>query len=454
VNATVTVVEAHGTGTELGDPVEVAGLAASYGPSDAPACSLGTVKSMIGHGESVAGLAALTKVLLQIRHATLVPTLHADPVNPALRLVSTRFRLQHRAEAWQPLLDDTGTPRPRRAGISSFGAGGVNAHVIVEEYPGDPPAGDGPVPDEPQLFLLSGPTPEHVRATAGRLADWVRAAPAATDPGGLARIAYTLREGRAVGPCRLAVVAGGAAQLAEALAGDPGRIGDLRGAGPAHPLTGLPETGELLARLWQGGRLEVLGQLWLDGLDVVAGRPATGAGERVIEVPPSAMLRRPLWFTERDGLAVPPPPAVTAGPPAVVAAGATGPVPAEEPSTGPVPAEVPATGPAPAEEPATGPVAGQPEAGPDDPDGVAARVATLAAIKATGAATMIDLDRTLPEWGVDSINLTNLRFEIAQVFGVSIPLGELAERPFREISDRVVAHAGTAERGNAHVNGR
>src|SRR5690606_27179337 len=135
--ATVTCVEAHGTGTSLGDPIEVQGLREAYAGVDTT-CSLGSVKSVIGHLESAAGVAAVTKVLLQLRHRTLVPT---------LRLDDSPFRLQRTAEPWQP-----GPAGVRRAGVSSFGAGGSNAHLVVEEAPA-PPA---PAPAEgPAVLVLS-----------------------------------------------------------------------------------------------------------------------------------------------------------------------------------------------------------------------------------------------------------------------------------------------------------
>src|SRR5690606_33496594 len=146
--ATVTCIEAHGTGTSLGDPIEVQGLREAYAGVDTT-CSLGSVKSVIGHLESAAGVAAVTKVLLQLRHRTLVPTLHSDDVNPALRLDDSPFRLQRTAEPWQP-----GPAGVRRAGVSSFGAGGSNAHLVVEEAPA-PPA-PTPAPAEgPAVLVLS-----------------------------------------------------------------------------------------------------------------------------------------------------------------------------------------------------------------------------------------------------------------------------------------------------------
>ncbi|WP_304364761.1 SDR family NAD(P)-dependent oxidoreductase [Brevibacillus dissolubilis] len=136
---TVSYIEAHGTGTALGDPIEVTGLTKAFGEytSDLQFCSIGSAKSNIGHLESAAGIAGITKVLLQMKHKTLVPSLHAETVNPNIDFSETPFYLQrHLAEWKQPVISDNGeqVTYPRRAGISSFGAGGTNAHVIVEEY--------------------------------------------------------------------------------------------------------------------------------------------------------------------------------------------------------------------------------------------------------------------------------------------------------------------------------
>ncbi|MFE3599909.1 SDR family NAD(P)-dependent oxidoreductase [Streptomyces sp. NPDC059142] len=158
--ATVNYVEAHGTGTSLGDPIEVQGLRDAYTGVDTT-CALGSVKSVIGHLESAAGVAAVTKVLLQLRHHTLAPTLHCDEVNPALRIDESPFRLQRTAEPWQP-----GAAGVRRAGVSSFGAGGSNAHLVLEEAP---PPRAAPVPAGPAVLVLSAEDEEQLARVVGDL---------------------------------------------------------------------------------------------------------------------------------------------------------------------------------------------------------------------------------------------------------------------------------------------
>lgn len=136
---TISYIEAHGTGTALGDPIEIQGLVSAFGhfTSDKQYCAIGSVKSNIGHAESAAGISGLTKTVLQLYHKTLVPSLHSETVNPYINLSDSPFYIQHKTEPWrQPSVTIDGTSRvfPRRAGISSFGATGTNAHIILEEY--------------------------------------------------------------------------------------------------------------------------------------------------------------------------------------------------------------------------------------------------------------------------------------------------------------------------------
>ncbi|MCI4185726.1 SDR family NAD(P)-dependent oxidoreductase [Dickeya dianthicola] len=137
---TISYIEAHGTGTSLGDPIEVQGLVKAFRQhtKDKQFCAIGSVKSNIGHAESAAGISGLSKVILQLHHKTLVPSLlHSEQVNPYLELDNSPFYIQRETQYWeQPTVGEDGEKItvPRRAGISSFGATGSNAHVIVEEY--------------------------------------------------------------------------------------------------------------------------------------------------------------------------------------------------------------------------------------------------------------------------------------------------------------------------------
>ncbi|SPE63560.1 Polyketide synthase PksJ [Streptomyces netropsis] len=156
--ASIGYIETHGTGTALGDPIEIAALSQVYG--DTP-CRLGSVKSGVGHLEPAAGIASLTKVLLQLRHRTLVPSLHAEPANTVIDWDATGLTVQREAAPWP-----AGPGTPRRAGVSAFGAGGANAHVVVEEFPQSWASDAAAV--GPQVVLLSARTPQALRELAER----------------------------------------------------------------------------------------------------------------------------------------------------------------------------------------------------------------------------------------------------------------------------------------------
>ena len=173
-------VEAHGTGTALGDPIEVAALGTVLRGSGRD-CPIGSVKSNIGHLESAAGIAALTKVLLQMRYGELVPSLHSQPPNPEMDLRGLRVQ-QHRS-AWTRRSGGGGS---LLAAVSSFGAGGSNAHLVVEAPPrraaAAPAAG-------PHLIRLSARTTTALRRSASLLADRLAGTEPATSAAAPAGIA-------------------------------------------------------------------------------------------------------------------------------------------------------------------------------------------------------------------------------------------------------------------------
>ncbi|SYX83885.1 Putative mixed polyketide synthase/non-ribosomal peptide synthetase (fragment) [Paenibacillus alvei] len=221
---TVSYLEAHGTGTSLGDPIEIAGLCRAFQEftPDRQFCAIGSAKSNIGHCESAAGIAGLTKVLLQLKHRKLVPSLHSAALNPKIDFSATPFTVQHELADWErPTIEINGSFReyPRIAGLSSFGAGGSNAHVIIEEYLPEA-ATTSATPEgihEPALVLLSAKNEDRLNVQAEQLLAAIREQ-MYTDAD-LRDIAFTLQIGREAMDERLAIIAWSIQDLEAKLAG-------------------------------------------------------------------------------------------------------------------------------------------------------------------------------------------------------------------------------------------
>ncbi|MEU4232375.1 amino acid adenylation domain-containing protein [Nonomuraea sp. NPDC026600] len=176
---TIGYIEAHGTGTALGDPVEVAALSQVF--TGDRRIALGSVKSNIGHADAAAGMSGLIKTVLALKHRTLPPTVNFTTPNP--RIDFSPFYVPTAGAEWPQ------GPGPRRAGVSAFGMGGTNAHVVLEEAP-EPPA--VPSATGQHLLILSAASGPALADIATRLRAHLRARPE-TD---LGDVAATLRLGR------------------------------------------------------------------------------------------------------------------------------------------------------------------------------------------------------------------------------------------------------------------
>ncbi len=202
---TISYIEAHGTGTPVGDPIEVAALTRVFRESTDRRgfCAIGSVKTNIGHLGAAAGVAGIIKTVLALERRTIPPSLFFETPNPQIDFTASPFYVNTELRDWPA------NGAPRRAGVSAFGMGGTNAHVILEEAP-ELPAVD---PAQPwQLLVLSARTPAALERAAAGLADHLESHPELD----LGDASYTLGVGRKRFPHRRALVCRDRAEAIEA----------------------------------------------------------------------------------------------------------------------------------------------------------------------------------------------------------------------------------------------
>jgi amino acid adenylation domain-containing protein len=206
-------IEAHGTGTTLGDPIEVKALTDVFREETDKTgfCAIGSVKTNIGHLDAAAGVAGFLKAVLALEHRALPPSLHFETANPQIDFERSPFRVNTALVPWT-----APAGAPRRAAVSSFGLGGTNAHVIVEEAPALEPAGPA---REWQVLPISARTAPALDEAAHRLARHLEEHPEIP----LADVAFSLQAGRQALPYRKAVVSRDTGEAARSLREAAGR---------------------------------------------------------------------------------------------------------------------------------------------------------------------------------------------------------------------------------------
>lgn len=223
--ASISYVETHGTATTLGDPIEIEALTAAFNTPKKGCCALGSVKANVGHLNAAAGIVGLIKTLLALKHHLIPPTINFENPNPRIDFESSPFYINTRLKEWKR------GKTPRRAGISSFGIGGTNVHLVLEEWPGQPDPGiHPPTPGaqegpgtrsqspplgtgQYQLILLSARTQTALDRITENLSHYLKQNPNIN----LADVAYTLQAGRRHFQHRKMLLCSQAAEAATAL---------------------------------------------------------------------------------------------------------------------------------------------------------------------------------------------------------------------------------------------
>ena len=317
---TINYIEAHGTGTELGDPIEIAGLQKGFTKAskhDLPKqyCAIGSVKSNIGHLESAAGIAGISKILLMMKYKTLVPSINCEILNKNIQFGETAFYVQNKLSNWETkTVNDK--MQPRRAGISSFGAGGANAHMILEEYVHD----DNPAKtndlSKAEIVVLSAKSKQQLKIYAVKIAKFlVDSEINEWGQPSLENLAYSLQTGREAMDYRLALVVSSMEELSNALevyikeqeSSLKVYTGSVEEIKKQLDFLSVDEDSMELIRHWmEKGKLTKIAQLWTKGFDIDW---ESFYGQRlkptIVSLPTYPFIKKRYWIKMTDKAPLP-----------------------------------------------------------------------------------------------------------------------------------------------------
>lgn len=300
--STITLLEAHGTGTRLGDPIEVEALIDAFQSftDKKHYCALGSVKSNIGHLLAAAGIAGVLKVLLALKHAMLPPTINVEKVNDHIALTESPFYLNTTLLPWQTTPDNI-----RRAGISSFGFSGTNAHLVIEEYRPSSvsPAISQPITQElPPVFVLSAKSAAQLKIYAQNMQTYVQQ----QQDLDMRALTYTLQCGRDTMEHRLSFLAESREDLLQCLqsfiAAKPDarvRTAQAKKSQKAQLFEGDEDAKALLATWFQRGKYNNILNLWVEGLDINWQHFYNGQKPCRLSLPTYPFARQRYWIESK-----------------------------------------------------------------------------------------------------------------------------------------------------------
>ena len=287
---TIQYIEAHGTGTELGDAVEIQGLRKAFEKFDANevkenSCGVGSLKTNIGHLEPAAGVASIIKVLLSMNHHKIPGLCNFKELNPYLELDDSPFYIAIDNQPWNQLQAESGETVPRRAGISAFGFGGTNAHMILEEAP----AKQSVENQESQMIILSAKKEEILQEYIKIVANYMKLHTSLN----LADVAYTLQVGREEWDYRFAIVADTTEELVRKLEAY------LAGESMDGVFQGTKSTEEKVDGIMANG-IEEVAKKWVTGASVEWKTMWSGKQVNRVSLPGYPFEKKRYWINDEQ----------------------------------------------------------------------------------------------------------------------------------------------------------
>lgn len=298
-------VEAHGTGTVLGDPVEIDGLKKSFKTiyesrnetcDKLNYCGISSVKTQIGHLEPAAGIAGVLKSVLAMQNETIPPTVHFKTQNPYIKLEGSPFYITDALKKWEPLAAPSGLPYPRRSTVSSFGFGGANAHVVLEEYKTE--TNQKSSTEAEQVFIFSAKSKKSLVQGMRNYNMFFKKHPHKYS---LSDIAFTLQTGREPMNERLAIVARSVEELKAAIGAYLDNKTTNNTFSSNTPQTSASNSATINKHI-EEGNWKALAENWAAGQTVEWSKLHENKTRKRVSLPSYCFDLKRYWFKEEDAI--------------------------------------------------------------------------------------------------------------------------------------------------------